>query len=1198
MPAYQTPIDADGTPSGERPILITSGDSIWIVGDRLYLVSGASAAPHDLGLCYLPSDGGKTFHPRLDYQVTQIKEHQGGWYVGTDHGLYALEGEAIVPILVENACDPGALADKPVPSADKTDLESRPISMLAQFDDHLWFKAGDYGIGRLTDARTAHGWTATNGSTDLVDVGEHELYVVTRYTDTDEMVVLSSDGPGPGEQWLPNSQTIEFRDALGRVDDESELRIAEVGEIGIDRWVIANKGIFLLVGTRAYWMADAPPMPSETIASPEDRRSPFGIIPLARAFLSNYPFDQNQAYAEWRKLLAPFVTTKPEDEGNCDQSMKCQAAVALASLAWGDFDLQSLARASKKLKEDAWRDALQTAATDWHEFDYEVTPRAPVESLPIADSESDALIAVTNLDGTEGSVRMSTLDIDSRCGQQMVARFDQVDGIYLLNESATSAHLLIPGVFRNVSVVELSDLPALSNDLIPPQSADAVDCSAFISTEQGTYIVRESRATLVSKHIANTNDVTVQIVALSGEQHFMLVTERDFFEFVNNEVRKLAYDSKAGDVAGEIVRAALSPTGEDAWIVTENAVYLFRATASQIDRVPDISLSSPDLRWIGAQPWIIDDDRVYRVYENAALDFSLENTDPSDSWRKLVSWVSGGNAFVGGIYEVRVRYVDGEGRLDARLPNSKFDYIAATTVEDFQSKVSNSRYSAEQTPFNLPIGHTTLYYKLRDDLGNTVAGTRELLGWPSAIVLPSIVIAGWALLVALTLLTAPLSRFSQLAVTNPWLRSYGSFGMIPLLLSASGGLRRHVLRRYRSELRRDPVLQAAAENYIPPGNEFQFPEFAARLASARAVMVVGRSGLGKTTFFRYLCTNYAARISADDSREKLTPVFISLGRNQAMEPIEMIASQLARLGDIHDQELVNWFLRQGGFVIFFDGLNEISAGLRAKLSSFVDSISRRNIICISSQHAYEELGWITRAPLSSLTDSEIRKILERDLSHAAVEKFFADLDGPMREIYSTPQNLIIAMEIVAAGYNLPRTIFELYSTMFRPIEKRWMDMGSATSTLLLFERAFDMLVQKTVHLESGGLKMPEPVVSDLMERKLLARSGEHFVFSHDLIRAFFASRYFAQSWESDQRIWAFPPDRNWLPMLEFCLPHFRSSEQIARLLTILLQKNILLAGEMFRKLKRDRPDLMDSAIEDSFLRRFAQGSLFTSDAAA
>jgi hypothetical protein len=43
----------------------------------------------------------------------------------------------------------------------------------------------------------------------------------------------------------------------------------------------------------------------------------------------------------------------------------------------------------------------------------------------------------------------------------------------------------------------------------------------------------------------------------------------------------------------------------------------------------------------------------------------------------------------------------------------------------------------------------------------------------------------------------------------------------------------------------------------------------------------------------------------------------------------MFALQLATYGDLHDEELADWFLRQGGFAVFLDGLNEISATARA-----------------------------------------------------------------------------------------------------------------------------------------------------------------------------------------------------------------------------------------------------------------------------
>jgi hypothetical protein len=113
----------------------------------------------------------------------------------------------------------------------------------------------------------------------------------------------------------------------------------------------------------------------------------------------------------------------------------------------------------------------------------------------------------------------------------------------------------------------------------------------------------------------------------------------------------------------------------------------------------------------------------------------------------------------------------------------------------------------------------------------------------------------------------------------------------------------------------------------------------------------------------------------------------------------------------------------------------------------------------------------------------------------------------------------------------------------------------------------------------------------VLEHKLLVRSGDKTLFAHDLVRAFFAANHFLSIWQDDE-VWKRRPDRNWIPMIEFCVSEFGSEKEIDALLNRLTSANVNLAGEVFRLLKKHRPELVATPIEDKFLRQYAETALY------
>lgn len=197
----------------------------------------------------------------------------------------------------------------------------------------------------------------------------------------------------------------------------------------------------------------------------------------------------------------------------------------------------------------------------------------------------------------------------------------------------------------------------------------------------------------------------------------------------------------------------------------------------------------------------------------------------------------------------------------------------------------------------------------------------------------------------------------------------------------------------------------------------------------------------------------------------------------------------------------------------------------------------------------------------------------------------------MREIYGAPQNLVFAEDIIRRGGVLPRTRYELYRAVFRPIEERWMAQGFGEAASTVYRRAFDMLTLRQPYFESADFVAPALIVSELIEHKFLARTGEQLMFTHDLVRAFLAANFFMERWQSDSAVWERGPDRDWVPMVEFCVTELTSAAQVEALLDHFLFAPAEVVREVYELIRELRPGLLGVEVRDRFLRRFGEAVL-------
>jgi hypothetical protein len=119
--------------------------------------------------------------------------------------------------------------------------------------------------------------------------------------------------------------------------------------------------------------------------------------------------------------------------------------------------------------------------------------------------------------------------------------------------------------------------------------------------------------------------------------------------------------------------------------------------------------------------------------------------------------------------------------------------------------------------------------------------------------------------------------------------------------------------------------------------------------------------------------------------------------------------------------------------------------------------------------------------------------------------------------------------------------------------------------------------------------LPSKILDDLVDKKFIVRSGDHYHFRHDLIKAYLASKFFAPRWQG-LLVKPVAIDSNWHSMLKLVILDFANSDMIKDLLYVLINNNKQLAGDLFRSIQDFNPELCKDWADD-FKHRFGAAML-------
>jgi GTPase SAR1 family protein len=606
-------------------------------------------------------------------------------------------------------------------------------------------------------------------------------------------------------------------------------------------------------------------------------------------------------------------------------------------------------------------------------------------------------------------------------------------------------------------------------------------------------------------------------------------------------------------------------------------------------------------------------ETFYRIDPKVTIKAKLS---PKSWWQRLVNYICP-SCLPAERVKAEAYYVDEDNK----------DPYASTFPKEFRfaeasSRAPPSESNGETAPpsevefspqahFGYEIGwcNNDVHYWAKDKWGNTFEQKAVYTGVPSqylSIVLAIIFIPSIsAAFILICFPLAPHYNFCHSLIMNPWfrnpfmantpVRTYFSVWIIPLLLFHFNSLRYYILRRYSSSISKDSEISEWKDRFVYPSEEFYPENFGRKLQSKRKILLIGQSGIGKTSFLKHLTAYYASQ-DKPVYPAKIPPLYITLANYSGSSFEELVYNRLQSHGQISDKELIPMFLERGELMLFLDGVNELlNVADRQKLSEFVGKYSISNYICLSSQVSYPEVENIEKVELEIFGPEKVQELMRRRVNDKdKAENIIKNLKAEDYQLYSVPRDLEFAIEILNKGEDsLPKSRPELYKTVFSSIFPKWKETVYTDAEDNLYKRAYEMIVERVLVFDSVNNPNFQQITIDLFDNRFLVKREGNYNFRHDLIRSYLASQYFYPRWETLlEETDGKHVDNNWLEMLKFSCENIKESDEVKNLVYKVLEKSIIkdLAGNLFEWLRTNHPNKCESW-EENFYTKYGKSVL-------
>lgn len=204
------------------------------------------------------------------------------------------------------------------------------------------------------------------------------------------------------------------------------------------------------------------------------------------------------------------------------------------------------------------------------------------------------------------------------------------------------------------------------------------------------------------------------------------------------------------------------------------------------------------------------------------------------------------------------------------------------------------------------------------------------------------------------------------------------------------------------------------------------------------VIITGTGGVGKSILFKHLFLNTI-------KETEFIPVSIELRSLNILEIkdislYESIYNNLCDNGFELSEEYFEYSMKEGGYIIFFDGYDEVNRDKLDKITSEIKSLSEKynnNLFYLSSRPSEEFIGWndfceVETLPLNKQQAlSMIKKI---DFDEKAKEIFYKELEEHLYDDYksfaSNPLLLNIMLLTFQKHASIPERLNDFYEEAF------------------------------------------------------------------------------------------------------------------------------------------------------------------------
>jgi len=310
--------------------------------------------------------------------------------------------------------------------------------------------------------------------------------------------------------------------------------------------------------------------------------------------------------------------------------------------------------------------------------------------------------------------------------------------------------------------------------------------------------------------------------------------------------------------------------------------------------------------------------------------------------------------------------------------------------------------------------------------------------------------------------------------------------------------------------------------------------------SAKACVILGTAGQGKSVFLRYLTIQEAIK-------EQSLPLFFELRRLPERPLVEVIQSRMQHWGLCESRQQLKELLREGHISLLFDAIDELAAARRGEFLTELADLHEANptmriVVTSRPDSGILACDWLHPYSIAPLNLNDVRALVRIYASPEEAEQITAQLDTANRMLVNLLTAPIFAALLVIKyqySHTIPHDLTAYYRDLFDALVRRHNTAEAGPrreirSELLPFdlESAFQAICF-AVHAQFGDRpphirqvqelsvkisealqlkpRSPSLIVHDVIDiTSLIVEEAGYCFFIHKSVREYYAAAHIAR----------------------------------------------------------------------------------------